>query len=136
MCWGSPLLSPTCVTAATMRSKRYVCDTLRLRCNSAAASCTHPCQVQAATPSANDIMSSLPPFASVELKENPTILSCLIESGFYRGPVLKPRPSFAKVSLAVALPVAATLGVARRGLAVKEAEVRWLRSMCCVVDHA
>ncbi len=53
--------------------------------------------ILAATPSAGDVMSSLQPFASVELKDSPTILSCLIEGGFYRGPVLKPRPSFAKV---------------------------------------
>ena len=59
----------------------------------------------------------------MELKDNPTIISCVIESGFYRGLVLKPRPSFAKVSLAVSLPVPATLGVARKKLAVKEAEV-------------
>jgi hypothetical protein len=83
----------------------------------------HPCQVLAATPSAHDIMSSLPPFSCVELKDSPTIVSCVIESGFYRGRVLKPRPSFAKVSLAVSLPVRATLGVARKKLAVKEAEV-------------
>ncbi len=54
--------------------------------------------VLAATPAASEMMSSLTPFSSVDLKDNPTILSCLIESGFYRGPVLKPRPSFAKVA--------------------------------------
>ena len=53
--------------------------------------------VRAGTPSAGDVMSSLSPFSNVELKDSPTILSCIIESGFYRGPVLKPRPSFAKV---------------------------------------
>ncbi len=53
----------------------------------------------AATPAAGDVMSSLQAFSSVELKDNPTILTCLIEGGFYRGPVLKPRPSFAKVMM-------------------------------------
>ncbi len=54
--------------------------------------------ILAATPAASEMMSSLIPFSSVDLKDNPTILSCLIEGGFYRGPVLKPRPSFAKVA--------------------------------------
>jgi hypothetical protein len=54
--------------------------------------------VIAGTPSASEIMPSLQPFDGVELKDNPTILSCVIESGFCRGSVLKPRPSFAKVS--------------------------------------
>ncbi len=53
--------------------------------------------IVASTPSAGDVMSSITPFTCVELKDNPTILTCLIESGFYRGPVLKTRPSFAKV---------------------------------------
>ena len=51
----------------------------------------------AGTPATDDVMSSLLSFAGIELKDNPTVLSCLVESGFYRGPVLKPRPSFVKV---------------------------------------
>ena len=56
-------------------------------------------KILADTPATGDVMASITPFSCVELKENPTILSCLVESGFYRGPVLKPRPSFAKVPL-------------------------------------
>ncbi len=53
--------------------------------------------IVAGSAAASEVMSSIAPFSSIELKDNPTVLSCLIEGGFYRGPVLKPRPSFAKV---------------------------------------
>ncbi len=66
-------------------------------------------KVLADTPSAAEVMSSITPFSGVELKDNPTLLSCLIESGFYRGPVLKTRPSFAKVRVSTIIPTRCVL---------------------------